>query len=81
MTSTPEKAKPAGATDGHREIQITAWKPYKKNTLQAFFSARCRREAICPIHRVQGSRCGRSISGSDTRCSRRVFAEDHMRSA
>ena len=34
-----ENTKPAGGNGGHREIVITAWKPYSKNTLVGFFSA------------------------------------------
>ena len=34
-----ERAKPAGDNGGHREIQISNWKPHSKNTLVGFFTA------------------------------------------
>ena len=41
MTNGQIKPKPAGFTeaDGNREIRISNWRPYQKNTLQGFFTA------------------------------------------
>lgn len=33
-----QKAKPAGADGGHRELSVTNWKACEKNTLRGFFS-------------------------------------------
>jgi hypothetical protein len=34
-----QDAKPAAGNGGHREFQITAWKPHLKNSLRGFFTA------------------------------------------
>ena len=35
---SPKEAKPAAAGGGHRELLVTNWKAYQKNTLQGFLS-------------------------------------------
>ncbi len=58
-TLTFEKAKPAGASGGHREFLVTNWKAHKKNTLQGFLSiALTSGLAIhnCTLHSRGGSR-------------------------
>jgi DNA-binding cell septation regulator SpoVG len=55
----PEKAKPAGANGGHRELSITNWKVYEKNTLRAFFSLSLPSGLIihnCALHQKDGAR-------------------------
>jgi DNA-binding cell septation regulator SpoVG len=55
----PEKAKPAGASGGHREIQISDWKAFQKNTLQGFLSLTLPSGLVihnCTLHQKDGSR-------------------------
>ncbi len=34
----PEKAKPAGASGGHREITVCNWKPQERDSLRGFLT-------------------------------------------
>jgi hypothetical protein len=54
-----EKAKPAGASGGHRELSISNWKAHQKNSLQGFFTLTLPSGMVvhnCSFHRKDGSR-------------------------
>ncbi len=54
-----EKAKPAGTSGGHREITVSNWKAYQKNTLKAFLSLTLPSGLVihnCMFHERDGER-------------------------
>jgi DNA-binding cell septation regulator SpoVG len=55
----PEKTKPAGPSGGHRELLVTNWKAYEKNTLRAFLSLTLPSEIVihnCALHQKGDAR-------------------------
>lgn len=55
----PEKAKPAGASGGHRELSIADWKAHRKNSLQGFLSLILPSGLVihnCSLHQRDGAR-------------------------
>ena len=55
----PENMKPAVATGGHRELLVTNWKPYEKNTLRGFLSLTLPSGLVihnCALHQKDGAR-------------------------
>jgi len=56
----PEKAKPTGTSGGHRELLVTNWKPYEKNTLRGFLSLTLPSSRLvihnCALHQKEGAR-------------------------
>jgi len=55
----PEKAKPAVASGGHREILVSNWKDYPKNTLRGFLSLTLPSGLVihnCCLHEKGGAR-------------------------
>ncbi len=54
----PEQAKPAGTSGGHREVTVSNWKAYLKNTLQGFLSGSLPSGLIihnCTLHQKGGA--------------------------
>lgn len=55
----PEKAKPADFGSGHRELLVTDWKAYEKNTLRGFLSLTLPSGLVihnCTLHQKDGAR-------------------------
>jgi hypothetical protein len=54
-----EKAKPADFGSGHRELLVTDWKAYEKNTLRGFLTLTLPSGLVihnCTLHQKDGSR-------------------------
>ena len=55
----PENAKPAVSTGGHRELLVSNWKPYEKNTLRGFMTLTLPSGLVihnCALHQKDNSR-------------------------
>ena len=55
----PEKAKPAVVSGEHRELLVTNWKAYEKNTLRGFLSLSLPSGLVihnCALHQKDGAR-------------------------
>jgi hypothetical protein len=54
-----ENAKPAGVSGGHREISVSDWKAYQKNTLLGFLPLTLPSRLLlhnCSLHQENGAR-------------------------
>jgi len=54
-----EKAKPAEASGGHRELLVTNWKAHRKNSLQGFLTFTLPSGLViqnCTLHEKEGAR-------------------------